>query len=310
MNWTHALDLQMDQVKWQTSDVGEKLSEYFFASYFGKIFGTSIDMDDECRKFARNLAISLWRADTMFVTRDMQHVLLQAAHDLPDEVIFDLHTFITPNGFVIFEETVYGTDVNGKVIAVNALTWHTAPNPEDPDHQVICIYFLTPTDDGEDHINREILPEWRERGLPVPPFALSHFYPTVDGDTLPENDAQGAELVVGLLKMFMAMHLLSHQKIGEPMQMRPPRATRRRWNFKEGQRVITLITLRRKTVKKDDHEPQKVEWSRRWIVRGFWRRQWFPKAKRHDWVYIHEYIKGPEDKPLVITERRVFDFRR
>jgi hypothetical protein len=74
--------------------------------------------------------------------------------------------------------------------------------------------------------------------------------------------------------------------------------------------MITLITLRRKSVKKDDEEPAKIEWSRRWVVRGHWRKQWYPKSQTHDYVYIHDFIKGPEDKPLVITERRVFNFRR
>jgi hypothetical protein len=41
-----------------------------------------------------------------------------------------------------------------------------------------------------------------------------------------------------------------------------------------------------------------VEWSHRWIVRGHWRKQWFPLRSAHVPVWIHPYIKGPADKPL------------
>lgn len=43
-----------------------------------------------------------------------------------------------------------------------------------------------------------------------------------------------------------------------------------------------------------------VDWSHRWIVNGFWRNQWFPKAGVHRPVWIAPYVKGPGDKPLVL----------
>lgn len=146
------------------------------------------------------------------------------------------------------------------------------------------------------------------------PFALGHWYATLEGQKVPRTGLPGSELITELLALFVAMNLVAQQRIGTPMVLDPDRATRRRMKRDFGddgpERRITLITLRRKSVKKDDEEPKKVEWSRRWPVRGHWRRQWYPKLKRHDWVYIYEYIKGPEDKPLVITERRIFNFRR
>lgn len=40
------------------------------------------------------------------------------------------------------------------------------------------------------------------------------------------------------------------------------------------------------------------DWSCRWTVRGHWRKQYFPKRGMHAPVWIHPYVKGPDDKPF------------
>lgn len=69
---------------------------------------------------------------------------------------------------------------------------------------------------------------------------------------------------------------------------------------------VTVITFRR-----TDYDPKmegiaRVEWSHRWLVRGFWR--WQPyKNEEGKWdrkrIWINPYVKGPADKPLVITQK-------
>lgn len=49
-------------------------------------------------------------------------------------------------------------------------------------------------------------------------------------------------------------------------------------------------------------EPGEIDYSHRWMVSGHWRNQWHPSVKRHRRRFIHPYIKGPEDKPLVIKD--------
>lgn len=43
--------------------------------------------------------------------------------------------------------------------------------------------------------------------------------------------------------------------------------------------------------------------SHRFVVRGHWRRQWYPSEKRHKSIYISPFIKGPENAPLLSRER-------
>jgi hypothetical protein len=68
--------------------------------------------------------------------------------------------------------------------------------------------------------------------------------------------------------------------------------------------MITVVKLRREyEPKPGDHEPTEMAWSHRWVVSGFWRNQYYPSLNRHIRIYIHAYIKGPEDKPLIIKDR-------
>jgi hypothetical protein len=53
-----------------------------------------------------------------------------------------------------------------------------------------------------------------------------------------------------------------------------------------------------------------VEWSHRWIVKGHWRRQYFPSRKANAPVWIHPHVKGPDDKPFVDPKPTVFSVNR
>lgn len=99
---------------------------------------------------------------------------------------------------------------------------------------------------------------------------------------------------------------------------RPPRPIRRRaertglTSFAEyGEvRVITLRTFLNAASRPDRNvSKEEVEWSHRWIVRGHW--AWRHCAEENadegescrKRVYIHPYVKGPEDKPLILKEK-------
>lgn len=45
------------------------------------------------------------------------------------------------------------------------------------------------------------------------------------------------------------------------------------------------------------------EYRHRWIVKGHWRQQWYPTRKVHRPVWISPHIKGPEDAPILGTEK-------
>lgn len=323
-----ALDIQMELHKWYQADYGVELMQWYMEAVYAKGAEEINEEWGEDRRQAfrgyvqeENKVVpeTFWRGDTCYVTSEMMHLVMQAAHDMKGhEIRVDFRNLMTPIGFVLMEEGIYGLDGNGCECGFHAIAWnatHVRYNPDtDEVDRALDIFFLS---SGEDQLTNG---SWndllRTNNIPVPSYSILHTYRMFENELIKEADdtvLSGSEIVEELLKVFYSIQLLSHQTIGKPIAMRPDRASRKRFHREhpdEPERLVTLITLRRKTVKKDDEQPQKVEWSRRWVVRGFWRRQYYPGSKRHDWKYIHEYIKGPEDKPLVITERRVFDFRR
>jgi hypothetical protein len=73
--------------------------------------------------------------------------------------------------------------------------------------------------------------------------------------------------------------------------------------------AVTVITLRQARRAPSGEEPRRVDWRARWLVRGFWRQQWYPSLGAHRAIWIDAYVKGPEDRPLRIREH-VYAWRR
>lgn len=303
--WMHAIDVQMDTHKWCLDPRTFAFNGYFFESLYGEVHWRPEDNREAAIYASVKLVLeSLWRGDTIYVTDSMMSLGLQAAHDLPDDVDLDPRVMITPCGFMLFESPINGSDKDGDNVTFNAISWIREQD------RIALIFWVDPYD-WDDETNKEMRRVFASRGVPIPPLTIQHFMLLREDAPLPAGRGPGEHIVTEGVRLWYALQLLSHQKIGTPVVLSPDRATRKRIQREYGgqDRMITLITLRRKKVI-NEGEPSKVEWSRRWVVRGHWRRQWYPKSKTHDWVYIYEHIRGPEDKPLVITERRVFDFRR
>jgi hypothetical protein len=315
MDWKHALDLQHDCCNYYRSDDGIDAGSAFLMGLFRNYTPPLETM----RKIYMDMVSCLYQADTIYVTSDMIHLAMQAAHDMPDTTQFNMKSLLSIRGFVLLEEKIIGKDKSGLDYAVHAFAWERELilNPYNRDGGYapgVGLYFFTDPYDDDDSANEELREILKEQDYPIPPLVLSHYFPLVEGyrPTRENDHIPGHAIVTELLRLFMSLMYLSHQTIGEPIKLRPDRATRRRaqreWNMNDP--LITVITLRRKSVKPDNHEPGKVEWSRRWLVKGFWRNQWYPSLGIHQPVYIHEYIKGPEDKPFIPPSGRVFNFRR
>jgi hypothetical protein len=83
-----------------------------------------------------------------------------------------------------------------------------------------------------------------------------------------------------------------------------PRASRRRLQRSIGDiPTVTVCSLPRPPASHRG-DGQGRDWSHRWIVSGHWCNHWWPKQQVHKPRWISPYVKGPEDKPLVVKERR------
>lgn len=150
-------------------------------------------------------------------------------------------------------------------------------------------------------------------GLPLVPIHLAPWWYGMEfaGNEIDlEGNPTGAE---GWWRMAQTTLRLMQQKLAHKGMGRPHRATRReaaRLGFPHESEVV-IVRLRRESADPDpDHEPGEANYSHRFIVGGHWRNQWYPSEKLHRQIYIAPYVKGPEDKPLIVRPRRVFQWQR
>lgn len=68
---------------------------------------------------------------------------------------------------------------------------------------------------------------------------------------------------------------------------------------------IVVVRLRRPAGSRPDSEQEVsfVDWSHRWIVDGHWRNQYHPSTGERTPTWIAPYVKGPDDKPLIVKKK-------
>lgn len=114
--------------------------------------------------------------------------------------------------------------------------------------------------------------------------------------------------------MYAFWHLLSSYVF----PIKASRGARRRWErefpnlTKPDYGTIKHVTLRRAQQTSGTRQGSGMgerEYSHRFMVRGHWRKQWYPSIEAHKPIWINPHVRGPEDKPLIIKDR-VFDVKR
>jgi hypothetical protein len=111
-------------------------------------------------------------------------------------------------------------------------------------------------------------------------------------------------------RLFATALALMNQTLVEVAPFRGDRAARRRVEALQGKQpdepVVRAVMLRRREYVNhrgagpDDPEPR--DWSCRWTVRAHWRQQWYPSLGVNKPLLINPYVKGPEGKPLKVSQ--------
>ena len=104
------------------------------------------------------------------------------------------------------------------------------------------------------------------------------------------------------IRWLIACWRLMGQTIAEVVDKQPSRQVQRQLERKNVPlKQVSVIRLRHLGAKGNGEAT--VNWSHRWVVRGHWRQQRC-KDENGAWttrpVFIHPYIKGPEDAPLLV----------
>jgi hypothetical protein len=213
-----------------------------------------------------------------------------------------------PNGFVVFARSIPGLDAeSGGQIYTTAYLWRTVVNPV-----ATCWGIETYAWRDLIHPWRMMDQEQREAYRTVMPLRLhptgGSEWPvssmTSDFSQLPATNAQMEASMLEDRRVLATFWALCSQKISIEETWRPDRNIQRRAK-REGWKSIPqvrVIRLREPTTRSEHGAGREVEWSHRWIVGSHWRNQWYPTSGQHRPKLIESYVKGPEDKPLVVRE--------
>jgi hypothetical protein len=249
------------------------------------------------REIAAEQVRLIEQASTWMVAAEMVELVSHASRSMPAEPI--LRTDLPmANGFALLEEPFVAHDeVDGEELHLThrAVHWYV----REPGSVFIQCYFgredglLGTGDDGMGPMRPG-----------SPPLVPGFNYEWRFGE--PTWDEYGRSPQID--RFVKALWTISAQTIAkvETMSSRTSRRDAQRHPLPDdgGVRVITLRQLRPPVP--EEQLVTIVDWKRRWIVSGHWRNQYLPASGTHRLQWIHPHVKGPENKPLVISDKVVY----
>jgi hypothetical protein len=330
-NWEEIVDLQDETLRWYMSGPGQRYAAMFGQSMVANLMNDpAVIKEAETAGWDPNEAVNdthwlrglaeleakkLMMAEPIYVNQEVKQLIEAAAPTFEPEVLRVEDVFPTLYGFMVFPEAFIVSDGRGKKIAFRALCW----GPIDKEHNQLpqTMRGISPQDAGgifltvyshKDDFPLEDYPitEGDLGGTRVPSLTLSHVSPWHFDQKLPiDVNLSGLSEV---LKIAQVAWRLARQTITTPVERQLPKHFRKRAVRSGLSSDVTLIRLRH-LAPRANGEPGEVEWQHRWIVRGHWHTYHYKDGTTRQ-LYLAPYVKGPDDKPLKVTELRAFELVR
>lgn len=216
---------------------------------------------------------SLSVAPAWWVSADMEELAVAASHGVPEDV-----PPATMSGFIAFERDLPPACSDGLGLPVRAIHWMAERRG---DGFRVGMQFFT--------ADKSVLREAGETRLPLAPIPAD--------SRVPASAALGS-----VIRAVWA--LSSEDRVCEVVDgPAVPRGSGRPDD--PAARLVKFLVLRapRRRSGGDGDGSGAIEFSHRFIVRGFWRNQpCGPRNSERRLQWIPPYIKGPEGKPLVTRE--------
>lgn len=275
------------------------------------------------QELARFQADEIATAPSYCVTSDMEMLVESGVQHLDEEGICPVLRFKelpTRSGFVILESAfpMPTTTRDLAVTPVRGFWWQASDVYVPGDEQTRRLGLMSGTLVEARHAMGDLPHGWpADRLLPfdVTGWTANYEWEVVDHDTYFDLHTRGDSDFAGKVhpsgaqwrRWLYAFWSLCNQRIGHG---RASRHARRRFmrvipapapNFGD----VRIITLRRYTMGDTGMgEPTYTkEWSHRWVVNGHWRWQPHgPGRKERKLIWIPPFIKGPDNKPLIVRD--------
>lgn len=280
------------------------------------------------------LGAALKAAYPYHVSADMTKLVQAAANALDDTDLADSTLAPTGCGIVRFDGGIPITDIRGKTLIIDWIVWTIAGTGMiqregvDVNRPGVVFYEFNDVRDNPDQITKDLQEEigaravdqmngrWGFHGINVvidgdeigtanldidKEFPIDAFRAKVEGWE-PHPTTNTARILHAFFLMLNQTITVTSQRPAHPAVA----AIAKKAKIPKAQQKVTVVELRRREVVRDpdaDGGARAVEWSHRWLVRGFWRWQTHgPAMSRKKRIWIAPYLKGPEDKPLLVRE--------
>lgn len=295
----------------------------------------SVKMSDAVAdQFATRLPLAVRAAEAFHVTPDMSIMVQHIATQLDGTDRFNFEALPSTHGIARFDEPLPMRDIRGKLMLIHWAVWARTANQSG--YPVLMLWFFNDWD-FPDAISSELLNESlydadRMRKIQGRWGFISVDYITdqqrmgpafveIDDETRARVIASGIILGDGTLSRYMhAFFLLLGQTVTKLSKVEADRKfARRARRAKLPSSRVTVVAMRRTEYLGEGVGERDVEWSHRWSVRAHLRWQHvgpdYPGAKETSpgvfmaRIVIGWHIKGPPDKPLILTQK-VYDLRR
>ena len=261
----------------------------------------------------------LMMADPMWVSQDVKDLIESAALSWQPEALKVDDVFPNLYGFVLFPEPFVVRDVHNKRLAFRAIAWEPIGpdgwiaydaydervHPRDATGVMLSAY--SHIDDDDDY---PLVASTGVERSELPVMSLCYVTPwSFNGQTPIDMSESG---LLDFCKITQVMWRMAQQQVTVHEGNRLPRPERRRAERTGLQSDVVVVRLRHAKLEPEhgSGEPNEVEWSCRWMVKGHWRNQYYPSIKDHRQVWINSHVKGPEDAPLVLKPMRAYEFDR
>lgn len=318
MRPVEVLDLRADiTAKAQTAEFRKAMTYCIAAADFTARSLTATDRArlQQAAEVANYVPVSLQYAENYYVAPDMCDLIVHAANMLDATDLADNTLPPSRSGFAYFDKPLCIRDIRQSDIYVNAILWDVSSEGT---------YVIHMWDDEYRHpdaVARQMVAEGVSTSRITGRWGYIGVALYDDGDQIGDPEIQISEEIIkryehveGVIaapftnptRLFHAFWLLLNQTLVARDVERGDRRAARRMRFMNVPNEVTVITFRRREHHDDYEGESAVEWNHRWLVRGHWR--WQPyKDEDGNWQhrrqFIAPYIKGPENRPLVITQK-------
>ena len=333
-HWHSAYDAQTELWRWYRTDNGRSFLRQLYAD-------NAQNMHPDTQKMLLDLHqgeyTRLLDLDPIYVSQEMCEVVEAAAPEFQPEPLLETD-LITPRGFLYYERPFEVPDRYDNPTWIKAISWQRVFNTGDvmtkAEHDAFVeklhseerapVGWISEVEDEVAAIKGvyawgialTIYTDGKLENADVFPAVVPlHLTPWYFGMSFDGNEVDEHGKPTGAAwwwRIVQTTFRLMQQRIATKGFGRPDRASRRE-GTKLGippEREVVVVRLRREAGERNDPSGESANYSHRFIVGGHWRNQWYPSEQIHRQLYIDDYVKGPEDKPLIVRPRRVFQWER